>query len=124
MARKSKKTAHRRKSTSHVNFTNALRRLKKLKPSEQHQAMSMANNAFIKQFCKHLKKLKHAKLSPKTRKALRKHKKVIRQLIHTRTGMSKRRRILTQKGSGILGSLIRAVPIVGSVVDLIGGLTH
>ena len=120
MVRKSKKVSHRRKrrksSSSHKNFSQALQRLKKLKASEQHQAMSMANNAFIRQFCKSLKKMKHVKLSGKKSSALRKHKKQIRQLINARTAMSKRRQILSQKGSGLLKNLLSIFPGVGPVL--------
>ena len=120
MVRKSKKSSYRRKrrktSSSHKTFSDALRRLKKLKTSEQHQAMSMANNAFIRQFCKSLKKMKHVKLSGKKSSALRKHKKQIRQLINARTAMSKRRQILSQKGSGLLKTILSVIPVVGPII--------
>jgi hypothetical protein len=116
MARRKKTSRRGRKSSS---FEKALLRLKKLKSSDQHHAMSMANNAFIRQFCKRLKTLKHAKLSPKNRRVLKKHKKQLRQLINPRIGISKRRQLLSQKGSGFLRTALKFVPIVGPILDFI-----
>ena len=115
-----KKSSRRGKSSS--NFSHAIKRLKKLRAKEQHEAIGMANNKFIRQLCKEVKKLKHAKLSPKGAKALRKHRKQLRQLLNSRTGMSKRRRILSQRGGGILKTILRYVPIVGPFVDMIDNI--
>lgn len=112
-----RKKSHRAKK--HSNFTHAIQRLKSLKAGEQQQAMNMANNTFIRQFCKHLKKLKRVKLSHKKKRALRKHKKQLRQLMSARTPISKRRRILTQSGGGVLKSILSAIPIVGTVLNAI-----
>ena len=115
MARKSKKS----KKSKKTSFLIALRRLKKLKPNDRIKAMSMANNSFIRQLCQHLKKLKRAKLSPSNRKQLQKHKKQLRLLTSSRTGLSKRRRILTQSGGGILGAILRGIPVVGPLLSLL-----
>ena len=74
--------------------------------------MKMANASFIRQFCKVLKKLKHAKLSPKKRRTLQKYKKELRQLINAKATISKQRRLLTQKGGGIIKSILSAIPVV------------
>ena len=113
------KKSHRKREKVTSSFSNAVRRLKRLKASDQHQAMSMANKTFIRQFCMMIKKLKHAKLSPKHQTALKKHRKKIHKLLSSRTGMSKRRQMLTQGGGGFLKSLLSAIPVVGTVVDLI-----
>ena len=106
-----------KKKKSH--FIQSLLRLKKLKAGERSQAISMANDRFIRQLCQHVKKLKYAKLSPKARKSLRKHQKSLRSLVHKRTSMSKRRKILMQRGGGILGNILSSIPIVGSVFDIL-----
>ena len=82
--------------------------------------MNMANATFIRQFCKQLKKLKRAKLSPKAKKDLLKHKKQLRQLLHPHTDMSKRRRMLTQGGGGFLKTILRYVPYIGPIVSMLG----
>lgn len=109
--------ANRKKSSK--NFANALRRLKKLNAKEQHQAIGMANNSFIQHLCKQLKTLKHAKLTPKAKKDLSKHKKSLRHLLSPSIGLSKRRRMLTQGGGGLLKTILRHIPIVGTVLDVI-----
>ena len=53
-----------------ANFRTALMRLKRLKSHHQCQAMRMANNAFIRQMCTHVKKLRYKKLKVKQAKAL------------------------------------------------------
>ena len=124
MARR--KTQHRqrrgKKKSARSNFSHALRRLKKLKASEQQQAMKMANASFIRQFCKVLKKLKHRKLSAKKRRALQKYKKELRQLINAKATISKQRRLLTQKGGGILKSILSAIPVVGNILSVIDNI--
>lgn len=120
---KSKRMSHhgrrRRKLTSEKNFVQAVRRLRKLKTNQQHQAINMANNTFIRQLCNVLKKMKHAKLSAKTKKSLKRHKKKLRNLLHTNIGMSKRRQMLSQSGGGFLKTILRSIPIVGTVLDVI-----
>ena len=81
--------------------------------------MKMANASFIRQFCKVLKKLKHAKLSPKKRRTLQKYKKELRQLINAKATISKQRRLLTQKGGGIIKSILSAIPVVGNILHVI-----
>ena len=82
----------------------------------------MANNNFIRQFIQHLKQLKYVKLPSKTRNVFKKHKKTVRQLVNSRTSMSKRRSILSQKGSGKLFDFIKSLPIIGDGIALIESL--
>ena len=117
-----KRKVHRKKTrrtNKRSNFAHALQRLKSLKGNEQQQAMNMANNNFIRQFCSYLKKLKRMKLTRKKKQALQKHKKQLRQLVNARTPISKRRHILTQSGGGILRSILSSIPVVGTVLNVI-----
>ena len=116
MARRKTQRRRGRKQASHTNFSRALLRLKKLKPSEQQQAMNMANASFIRQFCKLLRKLKHAKLSRKKKQTLQRYKKDLRQLTNAKTTLSKRRRILSQKGGGFIKSILSSIPVVKDVI--------
>jgi len=116
------KRSKQRRSRHSSNFSNAIRRLKKLKANDQREDIKMANDTFIRQFCKELKLLRRVKLSPKKRQALKKHKKQLQRLINARTSTTKRRHILTQKGGGILKSILSSIPLVGNVVDLIDNL--
>ena len=97
----------------------SLLRLKKLRKNDRIRAISMANNHFIRRLCQHVKKLKRAKLSSVNRRKLQKHRKNLRSLVNKRTSMSKRRQILTQRGGGILDTIVSAIPIVGSIYKII-----
>lgn len=77
----------------------------------------MDNVNFINQLCKDLKRLKHAKLTPNRSKALKMHRNQIRQLWSTKSGLSKRRHVLTQSRGGFLKSIFRSIPVVGSVIE-------
>jgi len=112
----------RKKSRSNSKYNNVLKRLKKLNAKEQRQAMSLANNAFIRQFISHIKQLKRARLSPEARKAFRKHKQAIRKLVNPRTSMSKRRTILCQRGRGAFYDFITSIPFLGQAIKYIGSL--
>lgn len=120
MARR--KAMRRRKKASRSNFATALRRLKSLKSSKRQQAISMANNSFIRQFCKELKKLRNKKLTPKKKRSLQKYTKQLRQLVNAKTPISKRRHILSQKGGGILKAILSSIPVVGNVLNAINAL--
>lgn len=123
MARKrssQKKTRKRssQKKTRTSKFMRAISRLKKLKPNEQSQAMSLANDSFIRQFCGQVKKMKHANLSTKQRKVLKSHRKNLQSLVNKRTGISKKRNILSQRGGGIIKNILHSIPIVGDIMDM------
>lgn len=113
------KPSRRQRRGMTSSFILALKRLKKLKASERSQAMNMANATFIRQFCEQLRKLKRAKLSPTNRKIFQQNKKLLQQLANKRTTLSKRRRMLSQSGGGILKSILSAIPIVGTVMRVI-----
>ena len=106
-----------KKKNSH--FIQTLHRLKKLKKNDRCRAISMANDHFIRQLCQHVKKLKRVKLSSRAKKNLWKHRKSLRSLINKRTSMSKRRHILSQRGGGIIDSILSSIPVVGTIYELI-----
>ena len=106
------------KRSSKSQFSIALKRLKKLKKHERYQAMSMANDSFIRQFCSQVRKLKHAKLSPKSRKALQKHKKKLQKLVRKRATVKQQRAMLTQRGGkvNVLDLLLSTIPFVAAIL--------
>ena len=113
-----KRGRKRVKKSCKSSFATALKRLKKLKRHDRYRAMSIANDSFIRQFCSKVKKLKHAKVSPKTRKALQKHKKKLRKLLGKRTTVKQKRTMLSQRGGGIdwLDILLTAIPVGLSMI--------
>ena len=75
----------------------------------------MANNTFIRQFCTRVRKLKHAKLTPKLEGKLRRHKAKLRMLSNGKTAIKRKRAVLSQRG-GFLPLLMAAIPAIASVV--------
>ena len=95
-------------------FAHALKRLKTLNCNHQAQAMSLANDKFIRQFCCHVKKLKHAKLPAKTAAGLKRHALKIRKLISAKTSVKAKRKMLSKRG-GFLQYVLP--PIIGLVAS-------
>ena len=130
--KRSKKTAKKRsrrgikrrnrkgaKKSCKSQFSIALRRLKKLKSHQRHQAMSIANDGFIRQFCSKVRKLKHAKIPTKSRKALQKHKKKLQKLLRKQTTVSQQRAMLSQRGGAkvnFLDVVVAALPFLAAAL--------
>ena len=118
--KKTQRKASRGKSTckSSKKFTQAFQRLRKLNKNDQLIAMGVSNNAFIRQFCNQVKKLRSAPVSAKLRKRLQQQGKALRKLIDAKTAIHSKRMMLSQRG-GIFPLLMAALPALGSVVGSI-----
>ena len=110
-----KKNKKKKKPTK---FHIALTKLRKLNRAQQIQAMKMSNDAFIRQFSNHIKRLRHAPLSPAMKKRLQRQQKKLRKLVNARTSLQVKRKMLTQRG-GFLPLLFAALPAIGSMVGSI-----
>lgn len=117
MSKKQNRTRNKRVAVERRNkcahFKNILTKLKKLKGAQRVQALQLANSAFLREFCSHVKKLRHVKLSPSTAKKLKRHSKILRKLIHKNSSINVKRKILTQRGGGIL------LPLIGALIPTI-----
>lgn len=101
-------------------FRRALHRLKRLKQNHQCQAIGMANDAFIRQMCTHVKKLRYnKKVNSKSAQRLKRHRGKLRQLVSPRTTLAKKRKILGQRG-GFLPALLPL--LISTVGPLVGGI--
>lgn len=88
-------------------------RLKGLKSHHQCQAMKMANDAFIRQMCTHVKKLRYKKLNGNQMKTLKRHRTKLQTLVNPQVSISKKRQLLSQRGgfiSMLAPLLLNAVP--------------
>ena len=121
--RKNKRGKKRGMKSRVNNFSRAICQLKQMKANDQREAMSMANNAFIRQFCSNVKKLKHAKLTPKLEGKLRRHKAKLRMLANNKTGIKRKRKVLSQRG-GILPLLMAALPALAGITSAITTLAR
>ena len=97
-------------------FRQVILRLRKMKGPQRTKVLRMVNNKFIRDLCKHTRKLRHAKLSPTTLKSLSRHRKQLRKLIHKKSTIKAKRKLLSQRG-GFIGPLLAAL-----VPTLIGGV--
>lgn len=81
----------------------------------------MSNDAFIRQLCTHIKKMRHASLPSPLKKRMQKQRKNLQKFIRARTSATVKRKMLSQRG-GFLPLLIAALPALGAMVgNVIGG---
>lgn len=101
--RRSKKTTPKRpKKTA---FANAVRKLSRLRAPQRVQAMKLANNNFVRQFCQNVNQLRHARLPPHVEKKLQQSSTKLRKLVSRKTSLKSKRDMLAQRG-GFLGFLL------------------
>ena len=101
-------------------FRQIILRLRKMKSSQRTKVLRMVNNKFIHDLCQHTRKLRHAKLTPATRKTLSRYRKQLRKLINKKSSLKTKRKLLSQRGSFIgplLGALIPT--LIGSIASKI-----
>ena len=110
-----KRTVKRRRGKGNTqSFVTTLRRLLSLRPSQRIQAMKLANDKFIQQFCNSIKKLRHTPVSPRVQRQLQQQSRNLRKLVSTKTNISTKRKMLCQRGSGafkrgLIGALAGAI---------------
>ena len=90
-----KKRVSKKKGSS---FKTVLGKIKKLRPDQRTQAMKLANNKFINDSIREVKKLKHARVTPNMTKRLQHQSRKLNKFISRKTSMISRRRMLTQRG--------------------------
>ena len=101
--RRSKKTTPKRpKKTA---FANAVRKLSRLRAPQRVQAMKLANNNFVRQFCQNVNQLRRAHLPPHMEKKLQQSSTKLRKLVSRKTSLKSKRDMLAQRG-GFLGFLL------------------
>lgn len=101
-------------------FAHALKRLKRMKKRKQKMTVLGASNEFIRDVSSFLEKLKSRPdlVSKSQRKTLQKHRAKLRRLVHAKTPVDSKRRILSQTG-GIFPFLI---PIICASITAAGGI--
>ena len=101
-------------------FYHAIKKLKRLKAKQQRATVSGASNDFINDITKTLKRMRSqpSMVTDKHRKILKKHRNKLRRLVHAKTTMKVKRRILMQKG----GFISILVPIISAIIAAAGGI--
>lgn len=116
--KRQRKRQHKRHNASQ-HFSQALHKLKRLKPAQRCEAIKLSNNNFIRQFCAHVKKLKHQKIHPKYQKALASRKATLRKLTNNKVSLKSKRKILSQKGGFLPAILPLMLGLAGPISNII-----
>lgn len=100
-------------------FSKTIQTLRKMNTADRCKAIRFANDKFIRDMVTHVKKLRNKKVSPQTRKLLRKHRKRLRFIANPKVSMQRKRKALSQKG-GFVGALLPllaplAVPLLSRI---------
>lgn len=103
-----------------LKFYHAIKKLRRLKAKQQRATVNGASNEFINDITKTLKRMRSqpTMVSDKHRKILKKHRTKLRRLVHAKTGMKIKRRILMQRG----GFISILVPIISAIIAAAGGI--
>ena len=100
---------------------NAISRLKTMTARQKRTAALGASNEFLRDISRFFSKLRKRPdlvTKSKHRRILKRHKSKLQKLVHAKTTMNDKRRILAQKG-GILPALI---PVVVAGIGALGGV--
>lgn len=114
-----KRAMKRRTRKRHVrksSFPTIWKKVMKLSPLQRIEAMRIANNRFINDLTREIRKLRHSHVSPGMQKRLKRQSRKLRTFINARTPISTKRRMLTQQRGGFLPLLMAALPAIGSIV--------
>ena len=121
--RRSRRSTKKSKGTSNK-LMIALKKLKRMRPHHQREAVKMSNDAFIRQLCTHVKKMRHVSVPATLKKRLHRQRKNLQKFVRSKTSTSVKRKMLTQRG-GFLPLLIAALPAVGAMVgNIISGVSR
>ena len=120
MARRRTKKHVSRKPAKESKLMVACRKLKRMKPHHQREAIKMCNAAFIRQLCSQVKKMRNKSLPSHIARRMKRQRKNLQKFIRVKTSNDTRRKMLSQRG-GFLPLLIAALPAVGAMVGNIIG---
>ncbi len=128
-ARKARRNVQKpgRRTKKSNRFHLALMKLKRMKDGQRRKALSMANDAFIRQMCTYVRRLRYARLSPAVQKKIQRQKEKLRKLIMPKTSLPVKRKMLSQRGGFLPAMLAAAIPAalpaIGSMVgNIIAGV--
>ena len=113
-----------RKPVKESKLMVAFRKLRRMKPHHQREAIKMCNANFIRQLCTQVRKMRNKPLPPHIARRMKTQKKNLQKFIRVKTSTDTRRKMLSQRG-GFLPLLLAALPAVGGLVgNIIAGATR
>ena len=98
----------------------ALQKLKRMKPHHQREALKMSNDAFIRQLCMEVKRMRNKPFPPSLTTRMQKQRKNLQKFVRVKMSTTAKRKMLTQRG-GFLPLLMAALPAVGAMIGNIIG---
>lgn len=120
--RRTQKRTGIRKTPVRVNrrFHAAIKRLHRMKPKQRGRVIAGASNQFIRDFSNAMKKIRTRPnlVNARHTKTLQRHRRKLRKLVHSKTPIHVKRRLLTQKGGFLISSIL--VPIISAAIGLAG----
>lgn len=101
-----------------------LKKLRTLPLLEQRRQLQLANPKFVRDLSTATRKARYANISPALRKKLKRHRKALRTFANPRVSVSRKKRVLTQRG-GIFPLLVPAiVAAIGAAGSIGAAATH
>lgn len=103
-------------------FQNAIQRLKHMQPKKQRAAALQSSNEFIRDISGFLSKVRKRPdllTNKRHQKILTRHRLKLRKLVHAKTPLNVKRRILSQTGKGLSqsgGILPFLIPIIVAII--------
>ena len=101
----------------------AIRKLKRMRPQHQREAMKLSNAAFIRSLTTHVNKVRNKSLPPALHKRVQNQRKQLQKFVRKNTSLSVKRKMLSQRG-GFLPLLLAALPAVtGLMANVVSAAT-
>ena len=120
--KRTQKRKRSRKTPVRVNrrFHAAIKRLHRMTPKKRVTLIAGSSNQFIRDFSNAMQKIRKRPhlVAAKHTKKLQRHKRKLRKLVHSKTPIHVKRRLLTQKGGFIISSIL--VPIIAAAIGAAG----
>ena len=118
-----KRRVNRGRAAKASKFRKAIQALRCMKPNQRCSAIRSANDNFIQDIVKCVRKLRTKKLSPKDAKHVKSYATKLRFISSPKVSLKRKRKTLSQKG-GFLPALLPILgPLAASVIGpVVGGL--
>ena len=108
----------RRRQAVKSKLIHAMNKLKNMGGSRRVEEVAAAPDRLIRDMSTALRKVRKRKVTlPKSlAKQVKKHAKALRILSNPRVSITKKRKVMSQKGGGILGTIASLIPVVGPIL--------
>ena len=121
--RKTHRTRRQKMRPSDKRMMFAIRKLKRVRPQHQREAMKLSNASFIRSLSTQVNKLRGKTLPAGLHKHVQKQRKQLQKFVRKNTSLTMKRKMLSQRG-GLLPLLLAALPAVtGLMANVVSAAT-